>query len=114
VISADSREIPALAGEFERCHNVRVCLGGILFAIRRNRDRIRKPLFFLSAPPGAGSSTFFHACWRRSSANESCSGVKTYTDAVNSPDAKGRARSGIIPVVNQNNNLKCHDFISIL
>jgi hypothetical protein len=113
VISADSREIPALAGEFERRHNVRVCLGGILFAIRRNCDGIHKRLFFLWAPPGR-LIDLFSRMLARSSANESCSGVKTYTDVVNSPDANGRARSGIILVVNQNNNLKCHDFISIL
>lgn len=92
---------------------MRVCLGGILFAIRRNRDVIRKPLSFLWMSPGA-LIDLFSRMLARSSANESRSGVKTYMNVVISPNANGRARSGIILVVNQNDNLKCHDFISIL
>jgi hypothetical protein len=71
-------------------------------------------LYPSSGRPRGRLIDFFSRTLARPSANGSCSGVKTYMDVVISPNANGRARSGIILVVNQNNNLKCHDFISIL
>jgi hypothetical protein len=92
---------------------MRVCPGCILFAIRRNRDVIRKPLSFLGTQCPVRINFFTHlgfAHLRMQAAH----GVKSYPDVVISPYAKGSARSGIILVLNRNNNLKCHDFISIL